>query len=154
MDRFIQVIQKQYQNYIICSWLYSLINLQGPHTSSPPGRLTAESCNIESSRELVSIFQRLCCTSTTLPTTTSPISPTYRLLTGCTQINLFTFCNTPATDDTRLSPTVDVPWPLENSTQIYAVTVEKKLTLSLINYSEANNYRMKSCMPVITSPGM
>lgn len=64
----------------------------------PPGRLTEAKNKMESSRELVWTFQRFCCTSVTRATTTSPISPTYRLFNGFTDINLFTFSVTPATE--------------------------------------------------------
>ena len=64
------------QGIIILYKLYKLISDQPP-TSSPPGRLTADNMSAESSLDLVSTFQRLCPTSNTRPTTTSPISPLY-----------------------------------------------------------------------------
>lgn len=83
-------------------------------TSSPPGKLTEERSNTDSSLAFVSTFHRFCCTSVIRPTTTSPISPLYRLFKGLIEINLLTCSLTPATEAFKSSPSVYVPWPLRN----------------------------------------
>lgn len=79
------------------------------HRYLPPGKLTEAKNSNESRREFVFTFHRFCCTSVIRPTTTSPISPTYRFFSGRIDINLLTFSITPATDAFIFSSLTYVP---------------------------------------------